>query len=580
GRRFRPAVKVRFPAGMAIRSLRGEHLFAHDVETTPEATLAVLRLVPGSQDATVYFTGEQATPAQPGSVIPAPVITILDADRQETALAVLCPETLQVRERNLRGLNVVLPDTVHTWLTAANRQHVRLALKARSAEYSGELLISAKPTTVTGMCAASVRFTETVQQETYLFDLHVEGGLEQFSFTAPKHLTDARLDAPLLRRTRIEPEGDSGRVRFTLEFQDQLTANFRILLEHDRLPPGNAQTVVCPAADAPLKYYCVIENAGRDEVTATPNAGAAALDITRAVPEILRPLLVGNQVQAFAIKDAKTGGVNCQANPRTAVVTANARIGLASTTLMLTSDGLCLGETTFQIDNRTEQFLVVRLPAGAELWTVQVAGELIKPVTPAGAEAGTVWIPLLKTAEGDLDYPVILKYRAQLRQPGWLRQTAFPLPETVNVNIEQTQVTLRLPVEQKWLAFDGDLGQPVNAGAYHSSTLSYQSNMLKRITSSITASDLDSHSRARAAKHAEEIFAQVQASQMQVKNILGHNEQVAQSQKALDDFIAEALPTRRQRRMMIPTGRKQFNAMSDKQSVSLANALPAKVENW
>ncbi|MGI6354677.1 MAG: hypothetical protein ACOX6W_06230 [Lentisphaeria bacterium] len=581
GRRFRPTVKVRFPAGMAIRSLRGEHLFAHDVETTPEATLAMLRLIPGSQDATVYFTGELTASAQPGSVVPAPVITILDADRQETALAVLCPETLQVRERNLRGLSVVLPDTVHAWLTAANRQHVRLALRARSAEYSGELLISAKPTTVTGMCAASVRFTETVQQETYLFDLHIDGGLEQFSFTAPKYLADARLNAPLLRRTRIEPEGDSGRVRFTLEFQDQLTANFRILLEHDRLPPGNAQTIVCPAADTPLKYYCVIENAGRDEVTATPNAGAAVLDITRAVPEILRPLLIGNRVQAFAIKDAQTGGVNCQVNPRTAVVTANARIGLASTTLMLTSDGLCLGETTFQIDNRTEQFLVVRLPAGAELWTVQVAGELIKPVTPADAEAGTVWIPLLKTAEGDLDYPVILKYRAQLRRPGWLRQTAFPLPETVNVNIEQTQVALRLPVEQKWLAFDGDLGQPVNAGAYHAATLTYQSNMLKRLTSSITASDDDSHSRTRAAKHAEEIFAQVQASQMQVQNILGHNEQVAQSQKALDDFIAQALPSRsRQRTMMIPTGRKQFNDMSDEQSVSLANALPAKIENW
>ena len=579
GRRFRPAVLVRFPAGLAIRTLTGDHLFSHDVETTADATHAVLRLLPGVQDTAIHFAGELAVPVPAGSTVAVPTIRVLDADRQETVLAVLCAETLQVRERQLNGLTTVLRDTVNPWLIPANRPHVRLALQARSGDYGGELLVSAKPTTVTGMCAASVRFTETVQEETYLFDLNIDGGLEQFSFTAPKHLAEARLDAPLLRRTSIAPETDAERIRFTLEFQDQLTGNCRILLEHDRLPPGNIQTITCPAADMPLKYYCVIENAGRDEVSATPMDDGDALDLTRSAPEILQPLLEGNRVQAFEVKNVLTGGVRCQARPRAAVATAKARIGLASTTLTLAEDGLCQGETAFQIDNRTEQFLVVRLPDDTLLWTVQVAGELTKPVTPPAAEPGIVWIPLLKTAEGDLDYPVILKYRAQLRQPGWLRQTEFPLPVTVNVNIERTQVALRLPVKQKWLAFTGDLGQPVDAGFYHASTLAYQSGMLKRLTSSML--DSTSHSRLRAAKNSEVLRAQVQVSQMQVQQFQQANEQIVLSQRALDDFVSQVEHEQKQQfQPQAPTGRQQFNVMNAAQSASFANDLPDRTENW
>ena len=58
-----------------------------------------------------------------------------------------------------------------------------------------------------------------------------------------------------------------------------------------------------------------------------------------------------------------------------------------------------------RVDNATEQFLEIRLPEGAALWTARVAGEPVKPTRlPDATDLRRVRIPLLKTAPGDLYY--------------------------------------------------------------------------------------------------------------------------------------------------------------------------------
>ena len=71
------------------------------------------------------------------------------------------------------------------------------------------------------------------------------------------------------------------------------------------------------------------------------------------------------------------------------------------------------------VDNSTEQLLEIRLPEGADLWTARVAGEAVKPTVVAGAaDRGSVRIPLIKTAPGDLDYEVVLKYGGRMPAMG------------------------------------------------------------------------------------------------------------------------------------------------------------------
>jgi hypothetical protein len=66
---------------------------------------------------------------------------------------------------------------------------------------------------------------------------------------------------------------------------------------------------------------------------------------------------------------------------------------------------------------------------------------------------GQVRIPLIKTAEGDRDYPVVLQYGGVLETVHPLRGVGFPFIKTLNINVELSQVRLRLPESFRWFYF-------------------------------------------------------------------------------------------------------------------------------
>ena len=78
------------------------------------------------------------------------------------------------------------------------------------------------------------------------------------------------------------------------------------------------------------------------------------------------------------------------------------------------------------MDNATEQFLQVELPAGAALWTAVVAGEPVKPVEDPAATGRRVSIPLVKTAAGERDYAVMLKYGGKTAAAGAAQLRRLP----------------------------------------------------------------------------------------------------------------------------------------------------------
>jgi hypothetical protein len=139
--------------------------------------------------------------------------------------------------------------------------------------------------------------------------------------------------------------------------------------------------------------------------------------------------------------------------------TAAARIDLATTVLVVDAAGAYRGLQEYRVTNATEQFLEIQLPEGARLWTATVAGQPVKPVIPptaavaATARQGIVRIPLVKTAEGEGDYPVQLKYGGQMSQVMSLAQVRFPLMKTVNINVELSQVKLHLPDNYDWSSY-------------------------------------------------------------------------------------------------------------------------------
>ncbi len=85
------------------------------------------------------------------------------------------------------------------------------------------------------------------------------------------------------------------------------------------------------------------------------------------------------------------------------VETVAAQILLAQTTLVLDANGAYRGTQTYWIDNKTEPYLVVELPAGAMLWSALVASEPVKPVK--GDTLASVKIPLIRTRRVTSTFP-------------------------------------------------------------------------------------------------------------------------------------------------------------------------------
>jgi hypothetical protein len=261
-----------------------------------------------------------------------------------------------------------------------------------------------------------------------------------------------------------------GWVRFRVTLQDFVRDQFAIVVMHDRLLEAAPQTAAIPRIEAARidQRLVVLENAGRDEidVAAADRVGLEPLSPQLQAWRELTAILGNRITQAYqATESAAAPSLTFRLRERQIATTAQARIELATTLLVVDEAGAYRGLQLYRVTNATEQFLEVELPPGSRLWTATVAGEPVKPAMPtAGAggavPTGHVRIPLIKTSEGEADYPVELKYGGQLPSLRSLVEVQFPLMKTVNINVELSEVRLLLPAQFDWnrvFRFDGTM---------------------------------------------------------------------------------------------------------------------------
>ena len=444
-----------------------------------------------AEERRVLFRGRSLRDCRPGQTLPLLAFTWDGAALQHTELAVQTRLPWQLQEKNLQSLQPLLLEQCREWLRRP--APVSLAWQSDELNYAGELAITAKENKISGQCLHGIRLTEAALEETILFLLNLEGEVEEFSFSLPEAWQKVNIQHPAIRSISIEPSPDDPAMRqVRLRFLQAQQGEFLLRLSLDRKiqPEINVRPLPCPYS---LQYFLVLENSGRDEIAAVSRQGYEP--VLRPVLPRRSELLQGGNFQVWQTSNQSASIVlRCQERPT--VETVGASIGLASTILILDASGNCLGEQTYHISNSTEQFLFLRLPPHSRLWTVEVAGEPVKPVIPDGGGAGRVCIPLVKTAEGDLDYQVSLKYSAFIDRPGGARKLEFPFITSENINVERSLLELRLPRDLHWFAFGGNLGQVVAQDQYYSGQLEYQQQQAQRLHLAMQSGNVFSQSRA------------------------------------------------------------------------------------
>ena len=408
---------------------------------------------------------------------------MLGVERQEGYIAVQTDPDFTVQARDLRDCQETELERVAAWLDPPLRAITRLAFRYAGGGYAGKLRLTPRTPEVDCDTVTNVRITDRTIEETILLNYNIRNaGIHELTFLLPASMADARISTPMLRRMTKAPVGPKvagSPLRVRLELQNDAMNDLRVKVENDRLltpgSPKDPHTVPLPgfeaAAGHPADFvrhqYIVLEIDNRDELVVDPPVGLEPLSRQQRQWQILSELLGSKQLYKayLAQPGASQPRLDFYLQRHEEGETVGARIDLAQTTIVIDANGAYRAKVELSLDNSSEQFLDVELPEGAALWTASVAGQPVKPAgVPGAGDARHVLLPVRKTAKGDLNYLVVLKYGGKLAPLALFSSVQFPLvrnvksyPRPGNIGIEQTQVQIYVPKSHQWFDFGGTM---------------------------------------------------------------------------------------------------------------------------
>ncbi len=457
----------------------------------------------GGEEDDVEIVVHGALPRQPeGEDLPLPNIHLLDVRRQQGDIAVQVDPAVAVTARDLTGCEEVLRQRLRSWLAPKQQQAAALGLHWRRPDYAGRLRFRPRRPDVHCDTITNVRITDRSVEETILLDFTIRGaGIGEVAFLLPSWMADCRIEAPMLRQKTIEPAapGDGAPIRVRLELQDEVIGQYRVLVENDRLlRPENDYQASIPTLEKgdrvdefTVRRFVAMESSGRDQYFIDEDKLVGLESLSRNARDWAKlKAVLGDRIkEAFLVRsDQPQPRLVFRTHQRKALEMAGARIGLAETRLVLDAAGAYRAEQVYWIDNRTEQYVDVQLPSGASLWTAQlwdhsgwmahasgapVAGQPLKPTEVPSAAAGWIRIPLVKTAEGDLDSVLRLQYGGRVPPLETGRRFELPFLRLKKIKIEKSQVRLFLP-EDYWFDFDDTMTRVLDAGDLAAERTAYQ----------------------------------------------------------------------------------------------------------
>ena len=522
-----------------------------------------------------------------------PRIKLNEVAKQIGFIAIQVDPAIAVTTNNLQNCESVLLQQVEGWLNPSQRATTRVVLRTSGTDYDAVLRFTKIQPRVTVETVTNVRTTLFAIEETILLDFNIQqAGIRQIQFELPVAMRNARINAKLVSETIIDDVADNANVvRVTLNLQDEVIDSFRVVIEYDRQLSESRQNVPIPRVltGVTQQRYATLQNAGRDEISVFPSDDFQSLNRQLNQFARLKQKLAGGEVTMAYVAPVKTERpvLQYETKQRDVFETVAASIEFSKTIMVVDSSGAYRALQTFQVNNRSEQYLEIELPDGAQLLTVLVEGQPVKPVAwPAAQNDRRLRIPLVKTQLGDLDYPVQLKYAGRLGELSSFDEVEFPVIATLNINVQLSQLHLRLPDSHRWLNFGGTMTKVDDRGKLEESYLDYKSRQIQQLAEQIQSksSGFGSFSRSRAYSNLKKLKQDMQEyesanPQIQTESrggqildlVKGNNDAIERVEQS---YSLESLKSGK----MVIDNRANFNGLIENQSAKIGRNLINKQE--
>ena len=488
--------------------------------------LVIRSSTPLSKQVQISITGKQkrdSSVALAGSEMAIPQVRVLDATLDRGTIVVWSDRGLEAVVSDLNKLTLVTatPGSFNQTLTSMQQKAVlqyTLSKPTNQDSYGGKIRWQSLKPIIETVTVCNVKLTkQSIEQTAYIEWLIKQAGVSELSFVLPASMRDAKVAAPMARKISRQPinQNEGSAIRFTIELQDQILGDYRVLVQND-LPWSNAKATVPLVSEITgnvRHQFVTIENSGFDELVLDQPKGMQPLVRGDSYWNEFSKILGNTRVQAFRIDDAFNSDkplnddgprLSFGTRARETVQTVNAKIGLATTKLSVDAQGNYRGVVEYRMENFSEPYLEIELPAESQLWSVQVADVPVKPGESSSATGSTAQrfrIPLIRTQLGDLDYGIRLVYAGQLPKSKLWTTLELPFVKSINVQPEQSQLRLFLPPAFRWYRWDGTLGRVEGEEDLTASWLSFKNKQIRGLSEILSQSNADEFSQSRAVEN-------------------------------------------------------------------------------
>lgn len=370
-----------------------------------------------------------------GAVVEVPLLTALDAQRQRGMAALLSSLELtlepadggsatRVGENQLPAFvrQALEMPVAHTfkYVEAPPRLRVRAVPPPRE---PGRF--DARVDTLISISDVTVRGTASVEVDVK------SGGIMELALGLPSGVNLLALAGPSVRDHAIEAV-DGGR-RVAVEFTQEMEGQFRLDVAYERLltdgePELEVPTVTVDGAEV-AQGRIAVEALSAVEVQPSTVEQLTALDVSE-LPRQLVLTTTNPILMAYKYVGAETPyRLGVTVTRHEVVEVQEAAIDRADYRTLVTRDGLAVTRARFLVRNSRKQFLRVKLPPGAEVWSAFVDGRAEKPARAEGG-GGELW-HLIKIIHSTRGFPVEVIFQTRtgpLRGLGTVRGV-LPRPE-------------------------------------------------------------------------------------------------------------------------------------------------------
>ncbi len=514
-----------------------------------------------------------------------PAITSLDAENQPLSeqtgrIAVQLAASLEARTIASQNLKPIAPEALKGWLSRDQITAVQFAYRYRHADPVLKLNIRRLPSRVRVDIFAGLVVRATSAAYTYRLRYHISGSpIDHLRLSLPReYALPAAVESPALRSLTRSDDGN-GQTTLKLALVNEVTGEVDVTVNFDLPLDPSTRELVVPRieTDAPAGYRAVVavQNMSRHNISVGDETNLTGLPLSEQKKIISSQLRQSLQYVFQSFEDNWSLRLNI--SPARSAARIQAVVDLLALTTIIDRNGRYRCEARLSLQNRSEQFLRVKVPRSMRLWSAEVAGEPVKPVKPVSAvkpvkpvitsdgHPEVILIPLVKTSPGGLPYDIHLYFAGEgIRAMNGITSLEPPGIEIEGIPVMQTTWSLRLPGGYRYLRPGGNMSAVAGTAELLSISIEARLKQLQRLGKSYRESSISRNRRRMAGRNVLSFGEQITTEIKQAQSYLEAN----RSRMSGDDYSRLSSQLQRQQRSQggVISGHKQYVQRQEKQA--------------